>query len=163
MSANTIDHPLIEANRIVSSGVFDEAAMARIREEWGAGDRTPARLRASIFEVLGEGFRGRVPIAWEEVLDPGAVREGLEIDSWAAVGVQDESAVLELSGGDWFGLPERPTIGDRTMVLLLIPADEATALREQLDAGERPMWAVDPLAVLDMGPESAYRAAMAGD
>ena len=46
----------------------------------------------------------------EDVLDPETVREGLEIDSWAAVGVQDDSAVLELSGGDWCGLSERPTV-----------------------------------------------------
>ena len=71
MDPRTVDHPLIEANRIVSSGVFDEAAMARITEEWKAGDQTPARLRASIFEVLGEGFRGHVPIAWGGRTRPG--------------------------------------------------------------------------------------------
>lgn len=162
MERNTVDHPLLAANRIASSGVFDAAAMERIRMEWEAGDRTPARLRASLFEMLGEGFRGHVPIAWEDVLDPETTLDGLGIDSWAAIGVQDESAVLELSGGDWFGLSERPTVGDRTMVLLLVSEDEAATLREQLEAGKRPTWAVDPLAVLDMGPESAYRAVMAG-
>lgn len=158
----TIDHPLLQANRILSSGVLDEAAMSRIAAEWWSGDRTPARLRASIFDVLGDTFRGCVPVAIEDVIDPDFARETLGAPIWAALGPIDDGSVLRLDDGTWFLIGPVDEKGmDREMVLFrLAGEDDAKDLKAMLAEGRSPIWAVPAVNLLPMGSEREYRAFM---
>jgi hypothetical protein len=160
----TIDHPLSEANRVIESGWMDPEFVERVRAEWEAGSRTAERLRASIFDLLGDGFRGRVPVLIEAVVDPELAKESLDAEGWFAIGIVDEASVLRMADGSWFGLGHVDESAINRRMVLLGLADEADAveLRAELADGRKPVWALDPLRLLDMGDESDYRAAMAG-
>jgi hypothetical protein len=156
----TIDHPLLEATRVLESGWLDPEIVRRSVEEWRSGPLTAARLRESVFELLG--WRGQVPVAIEEVFDPEFSSEYLGVACWAAFGPIDDSSVLQLADDSWFAQVERPD--DREMVVIKL-ADQATAdeLRAMLDGGRKPVWAVPATQLMPLGSERSYRAFMASD
>jgi hypothetical protein len=158
MSA-TIDHPLLEANRMV--GLLSAEYQARILAELNAGDRTPARLRESIFEFLG--WQGAMPVAIDAVVDPEMAQDSLGIEGWFAIGVIDDGSVLQMADGSWFGLGRvDQSAVDRQMVIFALPRDvDGATLTAELAAGGKPVWAMPADALLDMGSEREYRAAMA--
>ncbi len=155
----TIDHPLLEAERALATRAPD--ALARIQDEWQAGPRTAARLRESIFEILGPTFQGCVPLAITEVLDPEAVEAGFDVkDRWAALGIIDDASVLRLADGSWFGLGRVEEVADRPMALLFLADEDARRLQAHLADGGQPVWAVPATNLLPLGTESELRALM---
>ncbi|MDQ3127297.1 MAG: hypothetical protein M3Q66_02405 [Chloroflexota bacterium] len=155
----TIDHPLTEAARRLEA---DPAAARRARDEWFAGPRTTARLREAIFETIGEGFRGCLPVAIEEVMDPEAAEWSMGVAAWLVVGIVDDSSVLELSDGTWFGGAKPGPEADRAVVVFRLDGKkEASALRRVLRKGRHPVWAVPATRCIEMGGERDFRAAMA--
>ena len=156
----TIDHPLLEANRAIESGFLDPEALDRAVAEWRAGPQTPARMRECVFEILGPGFRGCLPIAIMEILDPETVLEGLGIAKWLAIGPIDDASVLEIAGGDWFGIGKVDATADRPMVGFVVDEDSARWLGETLAEGRRPVWAIPATDLLPLGTEREFRAFM---
>lgn len=157
----TIDHPLLEANRALESGFLDPEALDRIRDEWQARPKTPAAMREAIFEMLGPGYRGCLPLAIAEILDPETVRMAFpELDdSWLAIGPIDDASVLELADGSWFGARPAPD-ADRPMAGVFVRPDDAHELEAMLAEGRKPVWAVPATDLLPLGTEREFRAFM---
>ena len=152
-----IDHPLLEAERAIESGFLDPDALERVRVEWAAGPRTPAMMRESVFEILG--WRGCVPLAFMEVVDPATL--ALEFpgsaDAWLAVGVVDDASVLALADGSWLGVAGLPEDADRPVGGLFVTAVDAVALSAQLAEGRKPVWAVPATYLMHLGTEREFR------
>lgn len=105
-------------------------------------------MREAIFEILGEGFRGRVPVAMNAVCEV----DGL----WMASGFVDDGAVLELADGSWFGTQRPDSLPNRRMVAVVLSKEHAEELDAALAEGRKLMWALDPLHVLDCGDEASF-------
>lgn len=148
-----IDHPLLEAQRVVTSGWLDPEFRDRAMAEWRAGPRTAERLRAAMFELMGPGFRGRVPVAIEEIFDLD------DAEGWRFVlGYVDEGSVLGLADGSWFGLGNVDEAAiNRKAVVFSLTTDDAEELQRELAEGREPVWALDPLTLLDLGDERSLR------
>ena len=159
----TIDHPLLAAERALKSGFLDPASLATLRAEVASRPRTPAWVRESIFEILGEGFRGCLPVAIEAVLDPETVAMGFEEadgDIWMAIGPVDDASVLELSDGSWFGAAPPAPDADRRMVGFVLDPESAGGLDAALSDDRHPIWAIPATRCIPLGSEREFRALM---
>jgi hypothetical protein len=156
----TIDHPLLEAERVLESGFLDPAAMERVREELQAGPRTAAHMREAVFEILGPGYRACLPIAIAEVLDPDTTFEGLGVRGWFAIGPIDDSSVLEMADGDWLNVGKPDADADRAMAGFFVHEDDAGPLIDALAEGRQPVWAIPATDLVPLGTEREFRAAM---
>jgi hypothetical protein len=164
MAVSHGEHPLTIAARMIDSGFMDPEQLARARDDFLAGPRTSARLRESIFEILGEGWRGCMPVALDAVMDPETVESSLGVAAWVAVGFIDDAAVLRLSDGKWFVVDTPAEDPDRQVVIFpLASEEEARELEDDLAEGKKPIWVVPATRLLEMGLESEYRAFMDGD
>lgn len=158
----SIDHPLLAAERAIESGFLDPAMLERVRDEFNARPRTPAQMRESIFEILGEGFRGCLPIALDAVIDPELMLESMGVAAWGIVGVIDDASVLRLDDGSWLGVVAPDPDCDRDMVLFFVDETSGQSVEAELAEGHEPVWAIPATQVWPMGSERSYRAAMAG-
>jgi hypothetical protein len=168
----TIDHPLLEAVRILESGFLDPDVVARMRAEYHGrpGPHTTAQLRESVFEILGPGFKGCVPLAWMDVLDPDTIApafpELADVPNpvWMAIGIIDDVTMFELGDGKWFGDEvgvARPAAdADRQMGGLFLGEDDARKLAAVLAEGREPVWAIPPTDLFPLGTEREFRAFM---
>lgn len=159
-----IEHPLLEANRLATEGWLLPDSAELIRREWEAGPRTAARAREAVFEVLGEGYRGCIPVAVDSVIDPETVEEGFGEPNvngfWLAVGPVDDASVLKMANGRWFLLGEPPVIENRQMIGFLVEAEEAARLQGYIDQNRTMIMAIPAARCLDFGGEREYRAFM---
>jgi hypothetical protein len=152
-----IDHPLLEVERQLASGMLTEGFLERTKAEFQAGPRTSAAVRATIFELMGPDFRGRVPVLIESVEDMD--EDGTTY--WIIVGCIDDSSVLRLADGAIFGGVTLPAV--REMVAFCVDSDFAAELQQELDEGREPVLALDPVRLLPLGDEAAFRAFVDAD
>lgn len=108
-------------------------------------------VRESVFEILGPGFKGCIPLAWFEVLDPDTIAPAfpefaaMPNPVWMAVGIIDDVSMFELADGKWFGdmiRVARPAAdADRQMGGLFLGGEDARELEAVLTDGRKPVWA----------------------
>jgi hypothetical protein len=148
----TIDHPLREALRALDSGMLSDPFLARVRAEYHSGPPTAARLRASLFEMMGPDWVGRVPVAIEESMEVGP-------NDWMVYGCIDDESVVRLADGSTFGGATLPV--SRRMVAWTIDSAIGAELHDELAAGKHPVLNPHPVECIDLGEEEAARRSLA--
>jgi hypothetical protein len=147
-SVYTIDHPLAEAVRIFDGGMHSDAFLDRVRAEYHSGPPTAARLRASLFEMMGPDWVGRVPVAIEESIEVGT-------NDWMVYGCIDDGEMLRLADGSTFLGAVLPA--SRRMVAWTIDPAIGTEIRDELAAGKHPVLNPPAVDCIDLGQEEDAR------
>jgi hypothetical protein len=139
------EHPMVQFMELYDGGEFAPAALRRMREDIWSRPLSAASLREAMFSMLGDGWRGRVPVVVEKIVE-------LEPGEFGFIGCIDDSEVLSASDGSTLHNVTFPKV--RTMVW--VPLTTEQALEWHADPRKRVV-AIDPLGMLVLGPEDKVR------
>ena len=135
-----------------AGGMPSDAFVDRVWAEYRSGPQTAARLRASVFEIMGPDWVGRVPVAIEESIEVGR-------GDWMSYGCIDDGEMLRLADGSTFLNATVPA--SRRMVAWSIDPALGAELRDELAAGKHPVLNPGADQCIDLGQEEDARRELA--